>query len=463
MATNVNSVYHTCLLDLQKEIKTTLVQTQMQAEVLTRKARQKGLVPPGNTSYETSRLISYCIENVGNNEHLFPEFLAFLSDAGQGHLVRRINIKVREQKSATKIPRATTPLSSNITERLRPSSATGQKLPLLPARKVSKSATTNRPLRTQGLSERGEIQPPLLSLVEKSSFLPVQETKREDEVREGLVLSAARQSTLNNQSPSLVAKEVETANTELQAKIRALTKDDEFFRNKVQEKDNEIRNLEEEKSLREQKLEDLKDKMTKLQQKLKENVEKEKEVKSQHDKGLSSLREELSKEKEKVKQMEREINELKFKLMAKDIEKLKMVNDYEKEARASDKERSKLNIKLVQLTCDILTKENKEEKDKRKAAEEEKKEEQQRRKEEEERRKEEEERRKEEEKKRKEEEKRRKEEEKERKEEEERRKAAEEEIREEKQKRILAERGHRKSIAENEELKKKLKDLTGHT
>ena len=97
-------------------------------------------------------------------------------------------------------------------------------------------ATTNRPLRTQGLYERGEIQPPLLSLVEKSPFLPVQETKRENEAREGLVLSAARQSTLNNQSPSLVAKEVETANTELQAKILALTKGDEFFRKKVQEK-----------------------------------------------------------------------------------------------------------------------------------------------------------------------------------------------------------------------------------
>ena len=414
MATSENSMCYRCLLDFQKEIQRTLVQTQMQAEVLTRKARQKGLVPPGTTSYETVRLISYCIENVGNNEQLYPEFLAFLSDAGQDHLVRRIKIKFQKQQSSVKLRRDRAPPTStvNITEPSRPTSASyPTKLPPLSASKSSTASHDHRlSQRTKGLSEDRETQQPSLSTMERSSLfseqeISVQESNQENEAKKRFALLAAQQSTLtNNEKPFDVVREPETVNIELEEKIQELKEDKVLLEKKMEKKDNEIRKLEAEKRDKVKELEAYKAKIAELEKKLqqKDDEFKEREIffskqeeqmRLKYERKLNDLRKQISEEKEKTKRTELEIEKLEKQVVQKELQKVTLTLEYEGKKRAVEIEREKLKadfadckvelaqckVELANQKCKAAEEEKEEVERKRKAAEEEKEEEERRR------------------------------------------------------------------------------------
>ena len=462
-----NPLQYNRLLDFKKDIKEALQQTQIQAEILTKMTREKGLLPPGNASYEIALLVSYCIDNVGLNEQLFSKFLEFLKDAGQVHLVRRILVKVPTQQSAERDSRAP-PSSASTRTRT-------QSLPhvLLSARRPSKSAVTRPPrVKSASLPDRGKLQQPLPPRVNKAPLVPVEEAQ-EDEAKEGLVLPPAQQSTptrivINNRNPLFGTREPETVNTELEAEIQELREDKESLTKEVQEKVKEIRVLKAEKKIRKKELEGYKTKTAELEQKLQQKddeskeqekhfSEQEMEIKLQYEKDINDLKEQIKEEEHKTKKKELEIKELEKQLLQKELEKVTLIRKYEDEKRAGEREREELKVELAERKSE-------DEKRKRIVAEHKQEEEEQKRKKEERKCKAAEEEKEEEERKRKaaeeekeEEERKRKAAEEEKEEEKRKRKAAEEEKEEEEWKRKAAERGHRQSLDKIKQLEELLK------
>ena len=423
-----NPLQYNRLLDFKKDIKEALQQTQIQAEILTKMTREKGLLPPGNASYEIALLVSYCIDNVGLNEQLFSKFLEFLKDAGQVHLVRRILVKVRTQQSAERDSRAP-PSSASTSTRTRT-----QSLPhvLLSARRPSKSAVTRPPrVKSASLPDRGKLQQHLPSRVDKAPLVPAEEAQ-EDEANEGLVLPPAQQSTptrmaINNQNSFFGTKEPETVNTELEEEIQELREDKELLTKEVQEKVNEIR-AEAEKKLREKELVGYKAMTAELERELQRKDDESKEQ-EKHGKEINDLKEQIKEEQHKTKKKELEIKDLEKQLLQKDLEKTTLIRIYENEKRAIERERGEVKVKFAKRKLE-------DEKRKRITAEHKQEEEEQKRKEEEQKCKEEEQR---------------------RKEEEQRRKEAEVEKEEEKQRRKAAESEHRKCLDKIKKLEELLK------
>lgn len=492
MAAVYTSVYYDCLQEFQKDITAGITQTDVQVDRLTEKAKKRGLLLPGYfarpgsaapRATKVATLVSSCIESVNRSGKLFNSFLAFLEDVGLEHLVRRIRRRFEDQK--LKRSKAPPPLDDSGTVSASVNS-TSQSLPPLP--KVPTVLTTHQSSfhneggprlldrrrtrsaamqHSKSMSRYGaEKEPSLQPLTSpthsgRSSTLPVQATQEygvENIVTPNMqprLLPAAE----DMKNVLLEKQQAKVENTVLSTQAQKLMKDKEALEKKLKEKETEIKELkadhqvldkenkEQIRSLQEQmdkdrkELESLKTKTAKLERELdqkdKDNQklrkmfsDHEQQLIKNHEQEVKDLRKKLLEEKAKAEKKESDIQELKYQLVTKEVEKLKILDEYKDRERDLERERDNLKVELAQVRKEMMEKSYKEEKAKNTILQKEIEEE----------------------------ERKRKAAEREREEEERKRKEAEQEREEEECRRKVAEQGHRKSLAELNELREKLKD-----
>ena len=414
-------VYYECLQEFQRSITTAITHTDVNVDRLTEKARKKGLIPaagyyirPEAGKLVASRekkivtLVSRCIESVKINEDLFQSFLALLDDAGLQHLVRRIRRRLSEQGGDTRPKRpakAPPPIDDSAISVSVSSPGASQPLPPLPEIPTT-FPSLQSPTHDVGASRQSD-QKMLRSATRqhsKSSF--DYEAVKEESVQPLTSPTHSSMSSVvpmeetagvpNNMSPRppssqgfLLEKRQAKVESTLQPQTQKWMKERQGFEKKLEEKEKEINRLRADhqdidkqiKSLQKQMgkdketLESLRKRIAQLERELeKKDKDNEKlrkfssdceQLVQNHEREIKNLRQKLFEEKTKAEKKEIQIQELKNQLLQKELEKLKILDEYKDKERALERERDTAKVELARLQREMIQKEYKEEKERR--------------------------------------------------------------------------------------------------